>query len=148
MPSKNPKQKQKPNVSADLTHLPPKKAGPAHFCSAWLRPPPRVAPPAPPTTRKNNLSISSFSADYYDFTNTTPCVHLERANARCHFCVVPFRGYVPNKREKKHIKTNEQLLKQKWINKQKGGKRWETHTHMQISDKKVNKMRNFKQTNY
>lgn len=122
MPSKKTQNKNKPNVSPAAPHReesrfnPPPldpEAGPAHFCSAWLRPPPRVAPPPINKNKtKNNLSISqplSFSRPARA-TMISPIPRVSTLNKLSLLRCVPFRGYVPNKeREKKHIKTNEQL---------------------------------------
>lgn len=120
MPSKKPKtktnqtsvQQRRTEKRADLTHLPPtRKAGPAHFCSAWLRP--AGCSSAHKEKQKKNQSVN-FSAPfvfppgagYYDFTNTNiTCVHLEQAVT---FALRSFSRLCAKQRErKKRIKTNE-----------------------------------------
>lgn len=157
MPSKKPKtktnqtsvQQRRTEKRADLTHLPPtRKAGPAHFCSAWLRPPPRVAPsPINKNKTKNNLSISQpllFSRPARA-TMISSIPRVSTLNKLSLLRCVPFRGYVPNKEREKTYK-NERITLNKTKNKKEESD--EKHTHMQISDKEVNKWENFKQTNY
>lgn len=115
MPSKKPKtkknqtsvQQRRTEKRADLTHLPPtRKAGPAHFCSAWLRPA-GCSSAHKEKQKKINLSISqplSFSRparDYYDFTNTNiTCVHLEQTVT---FALRSFSRLCAKQRERKNV---------------------------------------------
>lgn len=155
MPSKKPKtktnqtsvQQRRTEKRADLTHLPPtRKAGPAHFCSAWLRPA-GCSSAHKEKQKKINLSISqplSFSRPARA-TMISSIPRVSTLNKLSLLRCVPFRGYVPNKEREKTYK-NERITLNKTKNKKEESD--EKHTHMQISDKEVNKWENFKQTNY